>query len=75
MQRMILDKKLKENSIKNSNGNYLPNKNKTQILDNTNNIININNESFNTNKYQITDFLRFAIQCMCRSANKVDCSL
>ena len=55
MQRMILDKKLKENSIKNSNGNYLPNKNKTQILDNTNNIININNESFNTNKYQITE--------------------
>ena len=55
MQRMLLDKKLKENSIKNSNGNFLINKNKTQILENTNNFLNINNESFNTNKYQITE--------------------
>ena len=31
MQRVILDKKLKENSIKNSNINY-PNKNRTQII-------------------------------------------
>ena len=54
-QRMILDKKLKENSIKNSGSNYFYNKNKTQILDNTNNFINFNNESFNTNKYQITE--------------------
>ena len=52
MQRIILDKKLKENSIRNSNMNF-PNKNRTQIIDN-NNILN--NESFNTNnKYQITE--------------------
>ena len=52
MQRIILDKKLKENIIKNSKGDF-PNKNRTQIIDN-NNILN--NESFNTNnKYQITE--------------------
>ena len=52
MQRIILDKKLKENNTKNSYGNF-PNKNRTQIIDN-NNILN--NESFNTNnKYQITE--------------------
>ena len=53
MQRVILDKKLKENSIKNSNINY-PNKNRTQIIDNNNSNI-LNNESFNINKYQITE--------------------
>ena len=53
MQRIILDKKLKENSIKNSNINY-PNKNRTQIIDNNNSNI-LNNESFNINKYQITE--------------------
>ena len=53
MQRAILDKKLKENSIKNSNINY-PNKNRTQIIDNNNSNI-LNNESFNINKYQITE--------------------
>jgi len=53
MQRIILDKKLKENCIRNSNMNF-PNKNRTQIIDNNNNILN--NESFNTNnKYQITE--------------------
>ena len=52
MQRIILDKKLKENIIKNLKGDF-PNKNRTQIIDN-NNILN--NESFNTNnKYQITE--------------------
>ena len=52
MQRIILDKKLKENIIKNSKGDF-PNKNRTQIIDN-NSILN--NESFNTNnKYQITE--------------------
>ena len=52
MQRIILDKKLKENIIKNSKGDF-PNKNRAQIIDN-NNILN--NESFNTNnKYQITE--------------------
>ena len=53
MQRVILDKKLKENSIKNSNINY-PNKNRTQIIENNNSNI-LNNESFNINKYQITE--------------------
>ena len=53
MQRVILDKKLKENSIKNSNINY-PNKNRTQIIDSNNSNI-LNNESFNINKYQITE--------------------
>ena len=52
MQRIILDKKLKENIIKNSKGDF-PNKNRTQIIDNKS---ILNNESFNTNnKYQITE--------------------
>ena len=52
MQRIILDKKLKENIIKNSKGDF-PNKNRTQIIDNKN---ILNNESFNiNNKYQITE--------------------
>ena len=54
VQRIALDKKLKENSIKNSNNNNIS-KNKTQIIEN--NIDLFNNESFNTNKYQITENL------------------
>ena len=53
LQRIILDKKIKENSIKNSTINNNQNKNQTQIVDN--NIDILNNESFNTNKYQITE--------------------
>ena len=53
LQRIILDKKIKENSIKNSNIINNQNKNQTQIVDN--NIDILNNESFNTNKYQITE--------------------
>ena len=56
VQRITLDKKLKENSIKNSNNNNNNiSKNKTQIIEN--NIDLFNNESFNTNKYQITENL------------------
>ena len=51
IQRILLDKKLKENSRKNLNMNF-PNKNQTQIIDN-NSILN--NDSFNSNKYQITE--------------------
>ena len=53
IQRIILDKKIKENSLKNTNMNCQQNKNKTQIIDNINNILN--NESFNNNNYQITE--------------------
>ena len=57
VQRILLDKKLKENSIKNSNNNTF-NKNKTQILDNNIDFLNnVNNDSFNGNKYQITENL------------------
>ena len=55
VQRILLDRKLKENSIKNSNNNNTFNKNKTQIIDN--NIDFLNNDSFNGNKYQITENL------------------
>ena len=55
VQRIALDKKLKENSIKNSNTNGNTSKNKTQIIENNNDLFN--NESFNTNKYQITENL------------------
>ena len=55
VQRIALDKKLKENSIKNSNTNGNISKNKTQIIENNNDLFN--NESFNTNKYQITENL------------------
>ena len=51
IQRILLDKKLKDNSRKNLNMNF-PNKNRTQIIDN-NSILN--NDSFNSNKYQITE--------------------
>ena len=53
IQRILLDKKIKENSIKNSNMNNTLNKNKTQIIDN--NIDIFNNDSININKYQITE--------------------
>ena len=55
MQRIASDKKLKENSIKNSNTNGNISKNKTQIIENNNDLFN--NESFGTNKYQITENL------------------